>query len=338
MGTLDTWLIWKWSRGSAFVTDSTTASRTLLMDIRARRWDPGMLGLFRVSPEWLAPVAPPMGALGMAVMGGLEVPILASAVDQQAALYGQCCFRAGQAKCTFGTGAFLLMHTGAEPVFSRRGLLTTVACARGRKAAYALDGGVYVAGGAVNWLRDIGLVSGGVEAARLAASVPDAGGVTFLPAFAGLAAPYWNRSARGLIHGLTGATTRAHIVRAMCEGIALRVAEVAELMERESGSKLTAPLRVDGGLSRNEFLMRFLAGLLQLPVETPESPEATALGIAYMAGLEAGLFAGEKDLAKLWRPGRRYDSSMTAAERDGHLARHRRAIRRLLAWDSDYPG
>lgn len=330
MGTLDTWLIWKWSRGEALVTDASTASRTLLMDIRARRWSGEMLERFRVRPEWLARIVEPMGALGTASIGGSEVPILASAVDQQAALYGQCCFRAGQAKCTFGTGAFLLMHTGGEPVFSRHGLLTTVACARGRRPAYALDGGVYVAGGAVNWLRDIGLVKDGAEAARLAASAPDAGGVTFIPAFAGLAAPYWDRSARGFIHGITGATTRAHIVRAMLEGVALRVATVAELMARESGRRLHAPLRVDGGLTRNEFLMRFLAGLLDLPIETPECPEATALGIAYMAGLEAGVFRSEAQIERLWRPGRRYEPSMTAAERRRHLANHRRGIRRSL--------
>ncbi len=332
MGTLDSWLIYKWSRGRDFVTDCTTASRTLLMDLRKRRWSPELLGLFRLSEDWLAPIVDAAGPIGTAVLEGRETPILASAVDQQAALFGQCCFRAGQAKCTFGTGAFLLMHTGAEPVISRHGLLATVAFARRGRATYALDGGVYVAGGAVEWLRRIGLTSSGAEAARLAASVPDSGGVVFIPALAGLAAPYWNRAARGMVLGISNATTRAHLIRAMFEGIALRVHTVAELLAKDSGRALSPALRVDGGLSQNDFLMQLLADLLQAPVEVPACHEMTALGVAYMAGLEARVFPSQGRLEKLWRCARRFEPQMSDAERRKHIARHRRAIRNLLAW------
>ncbi len=335
MGTLDTWLIYKWSRGRDFVTDCTTASRTLLMDLAKRQWSAELLRLFRLSGEWLAPIVDAAGPIGTAVLEGCEVPILASAVDQQAALFGQCCFQAGQAKCTFGTGAFLLMHTGAAPVISRHGLLATVAFARRGQPTYALDGGVYVAGAAVEWLRRVGLAADGADAARLAASVPDSGGIVFIPALAGLAAPYWSRTARGMVLGLSTASTRAHVIRAMFEGIALRVFTVAELMARESGCALRPALRADGGLSQNDFLMQFLADMLQAPVEVPACHEMTALGVAYMAGLEAGVFPSQAHLEKLWRCARRFEPRMSDAERREHIARHRRAIRSLLAWRSE---
>jgi glycerol kinase len=332
MGTLDSWLVWKWSRGADFVTDSTTASRTLLMDLRTRQWSDAMLDLFRVRREWLAPIVDAMGPVATAQAGRSEVPILASAVDQQAALFGQCCFHPGEAKCTFGTGAFLLMHTGSTPVLSRRGLLATVAWSRRGRASYALEGGVYMAGAAVNWMRDVGLIADAAEAGALAESVADAGGVTALPCLAGLAAPHWSRRARGLLAGLHAGATRAHIVRAVLEGVAMQAAAVTGLMGKESGRLLRPPLRVDGGLSQNRFLMQFLADVLQLPVEAPLRHETTALGVAYMAGLEAGVFADREKVARLRRPGRTYAPSMSAAERAGHIARHRQAVRHAVQW------
>lgn len=335
MGTLDTWLIYKLTAGREFLTDGTTASRTLLMDLRKQQWDDSLLDAFEVDREWLPRIVPTIGNFGEAALSGTAVPILASAVDQQAALFGQSCFRAGEAKCTFGTGAFLLMHTGEQPKPSRHGLLTTVACSKPHASTFALDGGVYVAGAAVNWLRDsMGLVRNSHDTARVAASVADSGGLTFVPCFAGLAAPYWNREARGMLHGITAATTAAHVVRALLEGIALRVFTVAELMAKESGQPLRSPLRVDGGLSQNAFLMQFFADLLNLEVAVPECHETTSLGVAHMAGLGAGLFRDEADLAARWRAARIYQPSMPPDLRAEHIHRHRRAIRSVIAWNS----
>jgi len=332
IGTLDSWLMYKLSEGLDFVTDATTASRTLLMDLRTQQWDAEMLETFRIDPGWLARITHSGGALGNARLDGVEVPILASAVDQQAALYGQCCFDAGAAKCTFGTGAFLLMHTGETPVYSRHQILTTLASHSARGTTYALDGGVYVAGAAVNWLRDsMGLVASGEEAAALAASVPDSAGVTFVPALAGLAAPYWDRRARGAMFGLTGSATKAHIVRAMFEGIAMRVATVTETMARDSGQALRGPLRVDGGLSQNTFLLRFLADMVEMEVVAPECHETTALGAAYMAGVEAGLWT-EAELGRRWRVAARYQPAMSEATRREHMSRHGKAIRQIREW------
>lgn len=336
VGTLDSWLIWKLTEGREFLTDTSTASRTLLMDIKRHHWSEVLLQIFRVSPEWLPSIRPTIGEFGTAVLNGVEVPILASAVDQQSALFGQCCFRAGSAKCTFGTGAFLLMHTGAAPCWSRHGLLTTVACSTEASTTYALDGGIYTAGAALTWMRDkLGLLTEDAEAGELAASVPDAAGVTFIPSLAGLAAPYWERGARGAVYGLSTSTTRANIVRALLEGIALRVVTIAETMAKESGQDLTARLRADGGLTRNAWLMQFLADVLNVPIEVPACDEATALGIAYMAGLKAGIFRSEAQLEKQWRCARRYEPAMSLSERQEHIARHKRAVKQVIAWGCD---
>lgn len=336
MGTLDTWLIARLSRNTAFITDTTTASRTMLMNLRSGEWSPEMMELFGIREEWLPRIGPTAGYLATAHIDGAEVPILASAVDQQSALFGQCCFREGTAKCTFGTGAFLLMHTGTQPVWSQHGILTTVAFSDIRGPAYALDGGVYVAGAGVVWLRDqMGLIASDDEADALARSVPDSGGVCCVPSLAGLAAPYWERRARGSLVGLHTGTSRAHVVRALLEGIALRVYTVAETMTAESGQALRSPLRVDGGLTRNTFLMEFLAGILDCTLAVPECDETTALGAAYMAGLEAGIFRSQQALEQAWRPGRTFEPSMTAVERSGHIETHRRAIRHLLNWSRD---
>jgi glycerol kinase len=337
MGTLDTWLIWKLSGGSRFITDVTTASRTLLMDIRNRRWSRELLETFRIEPEWLPEIGVTRGPLAEAGIAGVSVPVLASAVDQQSALYGQCCFRSGTAKCTFGTGAFLLVHTGDQPVWSKNGILTTAACATSSSTTYALDGGVYVAGGAVTWMRDnLRLIASDSEASQLAESVPDSGGVTCVPSLAGLAAPYWERRARGMFYGLTMATTAAHLVRAILEGVALQVCTVAAIMARDSGRPLQAPLRVDGGLTRSPFLMKFLSGLLDCELAVPACEETTALGVAWMAGLEAGLYPSEQAFEERWKPALIFQPRMSSSERDGHIRRHKTAIRRLLAWDYEY--
>jgi glycerol kinase len=336
MGTLDTWLIWKLSGGSRFITDATTASRTLLMNLRTLEWSPELLDLFRVDEGWLPRIGSTTGHLAEASIAGATVPVLASAVDQQSALYGQCCFRAGMTKCTFGTGAFLLMHTGETPVWSKRGLLTTVARAGHGVTTYALDGGVYVAGSAVTWMRDnLHLITTDAEAGRLAESVPDAGGVVCIPSLAGLAAPHWERRARGMFHGLTSSTTAAHLARAILEGVALRVYSVAETMARESGQPLQAPLRVDGGLTRNRFFLQFLSGLLNCELAIPPCDETTALGVAWMAGLEAGLYRNERELESRWKPALSIEPQMSSSERAGHIGRHKRAIKHLLQWSRD---
>lgn len=336
MGTLDTWLIWKLSGGASFITDATTASRTLLMDIREQRWSRELLDIFRVEEEWLPQIGLTQGELAEATISGRSVPVLASAVDQQSALFGQCCFRAGTAKCTFGTGAFLLLHTGDKPIWSKHGLLTTPACATSGMTTYALDGGVYVAGTAVTWMRDnLHLIATDAEAGALAESVPDSGGVICVPSLSGLAAPYWERRARGMFLGLTGSTTTAHLARAILEGIAFRVFTVANVMAKDSGRPLQAPLRVDGGLTRNGFLMRFLAGLLHCELVVPPCDETTALGVAWMAGLQAGLYRDQQQLESRWKPARTIEAQMSPSERARHISRHKRATRRLLAWSRD---
>jgi glycerol kinase len=336
MGTLDAWLIWKLSGGSSFVTDATTASRTLLMNLKTLRWSPELLDIFRIDEEWLPRIGFTRGQLADATVAERSVPVLASAVDQQSALYGQCCFRAGTAKCTFGTGAFLLMHTGEKPVWSKHGLLTTPACATPRTTTYALDGGVYIAGAAVTWMRDkLHLFATDAEAGALAESVPDSGGVTCIPSLAGLAAPYWERRARGMFYGLTSSTTAAHLTRAILEGVAFRVFTIADVMAKDSAQPLREPLRVDGGLTRNRFLMQFLAGLLNYELAVPPCDETTALGVAWMAGLEAGLYRSQDDLESRWRPARTFEPQMSSSERAGHISRHKRAIRHLLEWSQD---
>jgi glycerol kinase len=336
MGTLDTWLIWKLSGGSTFITDVTTASRTLLMDIRKLQWSQELLDVFRVDEEWLPRIGFTQGGLADATIEGRSVPVLASAVDQQSALYGQCCFHPGTAKCTFGTGAFLLLHTGDKPIWSKHGLLTTPACATSAMTTYALDGGVYVAGAAVTWMRDnLHLITTDAEAGALAESVPDSGGVTCIPSLGGLAAPYWERRAKGMFCGLTGSTTAAHLARAILEGIAFRVFTVADVMAKDSGQPLRTPLRVDGGLTRNRFLMQFLAGLLNCELVVPPCDETTALGVAWMAGLQAGLYRNQKALESRWEPAKVFEPQMSSSERARHISRHKRAIRHLLAWSQD---
>jgi glycerol kinase len=311
-GTVDSWLVHRLTKGRAHVTDPTNASRTMLYDIGAGRWDDGLLETFGVPREILPEVRPSSGVIATADAEwlGAEVPIAGIAGDQQAALFGQGCFTAGTAKNTYGTGAFLLMNTGDLPVRSTHGLLTTVACGARGQAAYALEGSVFVAGAAIQWLRDgLGLLASAAESEALARGVPDTGGVAFVPAFVGLGAPHWASGARGAIFGLTRGTTKAHLVRAALEAMAYATREVLEAMTGDAGLALSG-LRVDGGAAANDWLMQFQADVLGLPVTRPEVVESTAMGAAGLAGLATGVWeSAEGFLAarrfKVFEPGRR---------------------------------
>ena len=291
-GTVDSWLVWRLTKGRAHVTDPTNASRTMLYDIGAHRWSGELLELFGVPPEILPEVRPSSGSFGTADAEwfGAEVPIAGIAGDQQAALFGQGCFAPGAAKNTYGTGAFLLMNTGAERVHSQRGLLTTVACDARGAPAYALEGSVFIAGAAVQWLRDgLGLIADARETETLARSVADTGGAVFVPAFVGLGAPHWESAARGAIFGLTRGTTKAHLARAALEAMAYATREVLEAMAADAGLALR-DLRVDGGAAANDWLMQFQADVLGLSVARPAVVESTAMGAAGLAGLATGVW------------------------------------------------
>lgn len=302
LGTLDSWMIWRLSGGRAFVTDYTTASRTLLFDLHALDWDEGLLALFGV-PRWALPQPRPsaclLGETDPAAFLGLGLPIAGSAVDQPAALFAHGCCREGALKITYGTGAFLLMNIGQRFRLSQHGLLTSLAATgEGEPVQYYLDGGIYSVGAALDWLRDnLGLVAEAGETAALAESLPDNGGVYFVPALAGLAAPLWDRQARAAFLGLTSATTRAHLARAVLESIAYRVLQVVHSMEADAGAAI-GELRADGGVARNDFLMQFQADLLGVPVQRSRLADMTALGAARLAGLAIGLW----DRAALSQP------------------------------------
>jgi glycerol kinase len=307
-GTIDSWLIYNLTGRRAHVTDVTNASRTLLLDLDTASWSESMLNLFDIPraclPELLASQLKPREA-PQAEIGGRQVPITGILGDQQAALFGQACFARGTAKNTYGTGCFVLMNTGGAPTYSKHRLVSTIAWDRGRRT-YALEGSVFVAGAVVQWLRDgLGVIASAQEIEVLAASVPDTAGVHFVPAFTGLGAPYWDPEARGAIVGLTRGVTRAHIARAALEAIAFQSSDVLAAMERDAGAPLIE-LRVDGGASANNLLMQFQADLLGVPVVRPIVTETTALGAAYLAGLGAGFWSSEEEVAANWRIERRF--------------------------------
>jgi glycerol kinase len=332
-GTVDSWLVHRLTKGRAHVTDPTNASRTMLYDIGTLRWDAELLKLFRVPRDLLPEVRPSSGVFGVADAEwfGAEVPIAGIAGDQQAALFGQGGFAAGAAKNTYGTGAFLLLNTGKKRVWSRRGLLTTVACDARGQPAYALEGSVFIAGAAVQWLRDgLKLIAGAQETEALAASVPDAGGVVFVPAFVGLGAPHWESEARGAIFGLTRGTTRAHLARAALEAMAFSTREVLDAMAADA--RLTPrDLKVDGGAAANDWLMRFQASVLGIRVSRPDVVESTALGAAGLAGLATGVWTTAADFAAA----RRYTVFEPGAKVSAGWDAWRRAIRATLSWSRD---
>lgn len=317
-GNVDTWLIHRLSGGRAHVTDPSNASRTLLYDIRRGRWDAEILDHLRVPASLLPEVksSSEIYAETDPSLLGAPIPIAGDAGDQQAALFGQACFKPGMLKNTYGTGCFLLMNTGEKATASRTGLLTTVGWERGGKTEYALEGSVFIAGAAVQWLRDgLGLITQAAETEALATSVSDNHGVYFVPAFVGLGAPYWDQNARGAIVGLTRGSTRAHLARAALEAMAYQTRDVVECMQRDSGIKVRE-LRVDGGATKNDFLCQFQADLLGVPVVRPVVTETTALGAAYLAGLAVGFWKNVREIASQWQVEKRFEPRIKRSERD----------------------
>ncbi len=332
-GTVDSWLLWRLTDGATHATDATNASRTLLYDIARRRWDPGLLRTFGVPRSLLPDVRPSISDFGRTRgVPGLKdgIPIRGIAGDQQSALFGQGCVSAGGLKNTYGTGCFLLLHTGSKLVPSRSGLLTTIACGPRGEPRYALEGSVFIAGAAIQWLRDgLGLVKTAAESEAFARSVPDAGGTILVPAFAGLGAPYWRPEARGIWCGLTRGTTRAHLVRAALESIAFQSRDLVEAMGRESDVRIRE-LRVDGGASLNGFLMQFQADLLGVPIRRPGLVETTALGAALLAGIGAGWWKRASDLRAVRASGKVFRPRMRRAERERLYRGWTRAVEMLL--------
>jgi glycerol kinase len=332
-GTVDSWLIWKLTQGASHITDATNASRTMLFNIHTLAWDEELLRLFDIPASVLPEVVASSGRC--AITSGLldGIPIAGIAGDQQAALFGQMCNAPGMAKCTFGTGAFMLLNTGTKPVSSKSRLLTTIAWKIGDRTEYALEGSMLMAGAVVQWLRDeLQLIRTSAEIEELAASVPTSNGVVLVPAFAGLGAPHWDQYARGAIVGMTRGTTRAHIARAALEGIVLQVADVLEAMQSDSGLPL-AQLRVDGGASANNLLMQMQSDVLGIQVVRPKNAEATAMGAGYLAGIAVGFWKDAESIAKQWQIDRVFEPAMDAAERSRVRSVWSRALQRASDWE-----
>ena len=336
-GTVDSWLMWQLTGGRVHATDVSNASRTLLFNVRSNQWDAELLAALDIPASLLPEVKPSSAHFADTDAGllGRSLPIGGVAGDQQAALFGQACFDAGMAKNTYGTGCFLLMHTGGAFQPSRNGLLVTSAAQTDAVPRYATEGSVFVGGAVVQWLRDgLKAIRGSAQVQSLAESVPDAGGVMMVPAFTGLGAPYWNAEARGAITGLTRGTTVAHIARAALESIAYQSAALLSAMSRDAvaaGGAPVAELRVDGGACVNDLLMQFQADLLGIPVLRPEVTETTALGAAYLAGLSSGFYDDTAQLSKLWRVERRFLPTMARAQAEEAMARWERAVRQTVA-------
>ena len=321
-GTVDSFLIWRLTGGRVHVTDVSNASRTLLMDLVTLQWDDELLKIMGVPKAMLPKIVDSSGVVGETdeTLFGSRIPIAGIAGDQQAATFGQCCFKPGDTKNTYGTGCFLLMNTGATPRASVNGLLTTVGWRVGGKTTYGLEGSVFIAGAVVQWLRDsLQIITTSGEVETLAGSVPDSGGVYMVPAFVGLGAPYWDSSARGAIFGLTRGTTRAHIARAAVDSIAYQSRDVIEAMRKDSGLSLET-IRVDGGATRNGALLQFQADILGARVLRPVVAETTALGAAYLAGLATGVWADQDDIQKLWALDRTFTPAMDATKRESLYA------------------
>lgn len=330
-GTVDTWLVYKLTGGKAHVTDVSNASRTLLMDLARLKWDEGMCSLLDVPAACLPEIrgsAEPYGTtLGMRSLPD-GIPITGMAGDQQAALFGQACFEPGESKCTYGTGAFLLMNTGSAPVYSSAGLLTTVGWRLGDKVTYALEGSSFIAGAVVQWLRNgLKVIKRASDVEPLAASVKESGDVVFVPALAGLGAPHWRPEARGLIAGIDRSTTVAHLARAALEGVALQITDLAEAMRRDSGRPIPT-FKVDGGAAANDLMMQFQADMLGTPVVRPKELQTTSLGAAFLAGLGAGVWEDLEALRKVWKADKVFKPKMKPPERERHLNKWKRAVER----------
>src|ERR1700736_547072 len=332
-GTMDSWLIWKLTKGQVHVTDETNASRTMLFNIHTRDWDDELLSVLNVPRSVLPAAKSSSEVYGTTSVGTLEgLPIAGIAGDQQAALFGQMCSKRGMAKNTYGTGCFMLMNTGTEAVPSKNNLLTTIAWRKNNTTDYALEGSIFIAGAVVQWLRDgLGIIRTSPEVEGLASSVPDNGGVFLVPAFAGLGAPHWDAYARGAIVGLTRGSTAAHIARAALEGIAFQVADILTAMESDSSIKL-AELRVDGGACGNNLLMQFQANLLGVPVVRAANPETTAMGAAYLAGLAVGFYKSTDEISSQWASDRTFEPKIGSDERQKLRTGWNKALGRAKAW------
>ena len=333
-GTVDSWLIWKLTGGEVHVTDYTNASRTLLYNIKDLKWDDKMLDVLDIPKNILPEVKPSSGVVGYTneSLFGAKIPIAGMAGDQQAALFGQACNEVGMAKNTYGTGCFMLMNTGKKMVESKSGLLTTLACGLDGQPIYALEGSVFIAGAAIQWLRDgLELIENAADSEALAAGVPSTDGVYVVPAFAGLGAPYWDMYARGAILGLTRGTSKAHLVRATLESLAYQTKDVLAAMEKDSGVPLKS-LRVDGGATANNFLMQFQADMLGVPVGRPQVVETTALGAAYLAGLAVGFWKKE-ELGTAWKIDKRFEPTMDEDTKAGLYKGWAKAVSRAMAWE-----
>ena len=333
-GTVDTWLVWKLTEGKAHVTDRTNASRTMLFNINTMEWDEELLQIFDVPRQMLPKVCSSGEVFGTANVGGVSVPIAGIAGDQQAALFGQGCFECGEGKNTYGTGCFLLMNAGETRPNSKNGLLTTVAATLcGQKPQYALEGSVFIAGAVIQWLRDeMRFFTESRDAEYYAQKVEDTGGVYIVPAFTGIGAPYWDMYARGTIVGITRGTKREHIIRAAQESIAYQSADLVSAMERDTGMELKV-LKVDGGASRDSFLMQFQADILGAEVVKPTSHETTALGVAMLAGLTVGVWKDAKELKQRQEIACRYLPTMSAEVRAEKLRKWHKAVERSLGWE-----
>lgn len=333
-GTVDTWLIWKLSKGRIFVTDYTNASRTMLFNIHTRSWDDELLELFGVPRSMLAQVRPSSciyGTTDEGLLGG-EIKLAGAAGDQQAALFGQCCYGEGDVKNTYGTGCFLLMNTGKRAFESENGLITTIAADTDEEPSYALEGSVFIAGAAIQWLRDeMRMIDSSAQSEEYAKAVPDTNGVYVVPAFTGLGAPYWNQYCRGMVVGITRGCSKEHFVRATLESLAYQTHSVLKSMEQDTGLAISS-LRVNGGASANDFLMQFQADILGADVLRPECIETTALGAAYLAGLATGYWQSREEIEKNWQLSHRFVPSMSDAIRQERLKGWDKAVRCALMW------
>jgi glycerol kinase len=333
-GTVETWLIWKLTKGRVHVTDYSNAARTMLFNINTLEWDDEILEELGIPKSMLPQARPSSEVYGMADESyfGKEIPIGGAAGDQQAALFGQTCFTAGEAKNTYGTGAFLLMNTGTKPVFSDNGLITTIAWGLDGEVNYALEGSIFVAGAAIQWLRDeMRLVDSSPDSEYMASKVKDTNGCYVVPAFTGLGAPHWDQYARGTIVGITRGVNKYHVIRATLESLAYQTYDVLKAMEADSGIKLSA-LKVDGGASANNFLMQFQSDILNTEVRRPRCVETTAMGAAYLAGLAVGYWKDKNDVINNWNIDRKFHPEMKEDEREEKLAGWEKAVKYSFGW------
>ncbi len=331
-GTIDSWLLWQLTDGRCHMTDATNASRTQLYNIHDNNWDEALLDMWQVPRALLPEVVDSSGVCATTQRFGGDIPIAGIAGDQQAALFGQACFEAGMAKCTYGTGCFVLMHSGQRAPVSANKLLTTIACRIDGVTDYALEGSVFMGGATVQWLRDgLGMIASAAEIEALARRVPDSDGVVLVPAFTGLGAPHWDAEARALMIGMTRGTTREHIARAALDGIAWQVTEVVQAMAGDAATA-TGELRVDGGASNNDLLMQLQSDYLDAPLLRPAISESTAFGAALLAGLAVGVYRSREEISRTWQAERRFEPAMDSAARERGAAHWRRAVERCRGW------